>query len=447
MMHCMSVRRLALLGTILGGSLLVASGVHAQTAPAAAPDTAAPAADATTAAPAAPAAPVYGIPIIGPFKLFLQAEGGIGFTTGATSPGNLNFGHLFDDYANGAQLNQVQVGIGKDIDPKATDFDWGTKLLFMYGSDARYTHFLGELTKVTGNSRYQVDVLEADVSLHLPVLTDGGIDVKLGQYPTPVGYEVIDPKGNPFYSHSYIFNFGLPLKHTGGYATIHATDVLDIWGGVDTGVNTSIGKAGNPNGGTSFIGGIGLNMLGGNLTFLALSHFGPANPPSNLGVPISNVTGIYRYLNDAYLTWKATDALTFVTEVNWVHDEHYLGGGAADSYGAAQYVSYTLSDTVTANFRAEIYRDQNAAFVAAFPGTTDFVNSEIGMPNGSFNYGAATYSEFTAGVTIAPTIAPLNTVMFRPEVRYDRSLSSANPYGSGRDKGALTFAADIVLGF
>ena len=53
---------------------------------------------------------------------------------------------------------------------------------------------------------------------HLPWITDGGIDLKVGQYPTPLGYETIDPSTNPFYSHSYIFQFGLPFKHTGALA-------------------------------------------------------------------------------------------------------------------------------------------------------------------------------------------------------------------------------------
>ena len=41
------------------------------------------------------------------------------------------------------------------------------------------------------------------------VVTPGGTDVKLGQFSTPIGYEVIDPTGNFFYSKSYIFNFGI----------------------------------------------------------------------------------------------------------------------------------------------------------------------------------------------------------------------------------------------
>jgi len=83
---------------------------------------------------------------------------------------------------------------------------------------ARYTQFLGELNRVIPDQRYQFDVVEANVLAHLPWLTEGGIDLKVGQYSTPLGYETIDPSTNPFYSHSYIFQFGLPFKHTGAPA-------------------------------------------------------------------------------------------------------------------------------------------------------------------------------------------------------------------------------------
>ena len=113
--------------------------------------------------------------------------------------------------------------INKPTDPNATGFDWGFKVQGMYGSDARYTHFLGIFDQNPGPGyENQFDIVEGDVSCcTLPFPTAGGMDVKVGMYPTPLGYEVIDPSGNPFYSHSYIFNFGLPLKHTGILTTSH----------------------------------------------------------------------------------------------------------------------------------------------------------------------------------------------------------------------------------
>ena len=92
--------------------------------------------------------------------------------------------------------------------------------------------------------------------------TAGGIDLKVGQYPTPLGYETIDPSTNPFYSHSYIFQFGLPFKHTGGLAMTHVNDMLDIYAGIDTGTNTTFGPLGDNNGAIGGIGGFNLTLHG-----------------------------------------------------------------------------------------------------------------------------------------------------------------------------------------
>ena len=57
----------------------------------------------------------------------------------------------------------------------------------MYGSDARYTQFLGELNRVDPNQRYQLDVVEANVLVHTPWLGAGGIDLE--------GRSISDPAG------------------------------------------------------------------------------------------------------------------------------------------------------------------------------------------------------------------------------------------------------------
>ena len=173
-----------------------------------------------------------------------------------------NWGQLFTDHANQVQLNQLLLTANKPLDPKNPDYQLGFKLQFMYGSDARYTQFLGELNRVNPDSRYQLDVVEANVLAHLPWITEGGVDLKAGQYSTPLGYETIDPSTNPFYSHSYIFQFGLPFKHTGALTTTHVNEMLDIYAGIDTGTNTTFGPLGENNGAVGGIGGFSLTHDG-----------------------------------------------------------------------------------------------------------------------------------------------------------------------------------------
>ncbi len=60
-----------------------------------------------------------------------------------------------------------------------------------------------------------------------------------------------------------------------------------------------------------------------------------------------------------------------------------------------------------------------------------------------------TYSEYTVGITYKPTWLPsqLSTAMLRPEFRYDRALNSSRPYNDGHDRGSVTLATDLILGF
>jgi len=419
------------------------TGALAQTAPPA-PAPAAPAA-AAPAAPAAPAAWVDGI------KFNAQFEGGVVFNTGSPS-NNANFGQAFTDLPNNVQLNQALFTVQRTPDPKV-DYDLGFALQGLYGTDGRYLHFVGVLDQAT-NMRYQPALIQANLQLHTPWLFGGGIDFKVGMYPTPLGLEVIDPSLNPFYSHSYIFNFGLPLLHTGALAIAHVTDYLDIYGGVDSGVNTSLGPYGGDNNSSAAgLAGFQLTLLGGNLTILALTHFGPEDP--GLTVPLAN--RYFRCYIDTIVTWKTTDKLTLTTELNYVHDDN-PAINSPTAYGIAQYAGYALTDQFTLNGRVEFFNDRNGFFVAQNPGNQDFATAQAGYstPLTSYGTGRGTdYGEITLGVTYKPTglPAPIAGLLIRPEIRYDTTLDGVKAFngpsitGAGKDVGVFTIAADVVLQF
>jgi hypothetical protein len=378
------------------------------------------------------------------FAIWAQLEGGI-----TANPnqgyGGTNYGHLFTDKANQPVLNQLLVTAEQPLDPKATDYAFGYRLQGMFGTDARYTHFLDELD-LNIKERTQVDVVEAWVAAHTPWLFDGGVDFKVGQFVTYLGAETIDPSGNYLYSKSYIFNFGIPLKHTGFMSISHVNDTLDVYLGADTGVNTSLGaNSGDNNSGFAFQGGFALNnLLDGKLTVLALTHIGPENPVLNAPSFIRANSDL-RYLNDVLFTYKYSDALTLLTEFNFIKDDGYHAIG----YGVAEYFKYTISDQVALVGRGEVWRDNNNFFVAAFPGNRDFVNLERGFPleKGLITAsGPTTYSEITIGLNITPAMPdPIQGLTIRPEARYDYSLNGTKPFGNGTDQGQVTFGLDFVL--
>ena len=407
-------------------------------------------------------------------------ESGILFNP-ASPPDGLNFGHLFTDKANQPLLNQILLTIQRPLDPKATGYDFGFKVQAMYGTDARYTHYLGELDYII-NDRSQLDVVEAWAILHTPWLFSGGIDIKAGQYVTLEGAETIDPTTNYFYSHSYIFNFGIPFKHTGLMTISHVDPLVDIYAGVDTGVNTTFGNGqGDNNGAAAFHGGIGLNLFDGNLTILATTHIGPETPDTNgtnntldwITACGCNPNKTLRFLNDITATWKVNDSFTLITDANYIHDDGTfgsvggIGGFHPSGYGVAEYAIYKVNDWLKLVGRAEVWRDNNAFFVAAYPGNFDFVNFEHGFINASFGAPApTTYLELTAGLNIAPPIPDgtpvLKSITFRPEVRYDSSLNGTTPFnggsgtfgipgtpgfGAGTKSSQFTFGGDVIATF
>ena len=87
----------------------------------------------------------------------------------------VNYGHLFTDKSNQPVLNQLLLTAEKPLDTNATDWALGYRVQGMFGTDARYTHFLGELDTDI-KERDQVDIVEAWAFIHAPLLTDGGVD-------------------------------------------------------------------------------------------------------------------------------------------------------------------------------------------------------------------------------------------------------------------------------
>ncbi|HEY6981432.1 outer membrane beta-barrel protein [Reyranella sp.] len=385
------------------------------------------------------------------FSISGHVEGGATYNT-YPQPNGLNFGQLLTDKTNTPLLNQALVTLQRPLDPKATGYDFGFKFQAYYGTDARYTHFLGEFDE-SMDGIGQLDIVEANLQFHLPWLTKGGIDVKIGEYVTLEGIEVISAPDNPLYSHSYIFNFGTPFKHTGVLTTAHVDDWLDIYAGFDTGLSTTFGccglYTGDNNYGVALQGGFGFNLLDGALTILATTHIGAenANTPAIQAACNCDPNTALRYLNDIAITWKASDKLTFMADLNYIRDD----GFKADGYGTALYGMYQINDLFKVVGRAEIWRDNSGFFVAAFPGNLDFVKAEHGDPSATIIAGTpTTYAAFTLGLNVTPGI-PANPVVkaliFRPEIRFDTSLNGTTPFAGGTNSSQFTIASDVIIKF
>ena len=373
-------------------------------------------------------------------KFDAMVEGGFpGNPAGPPNPPG-NFGQLFTDRANMFLMNQLLLTAHRDVD-ETKSWDVGFKFQFMYGTDARYTRYLGEFPNaVDGN--YAPAIQEAWVDVKTPWFGKGGTDFKIGQFVTPMGEEVIDPRGNFFYSHSYTFNFGIPLENTGVLAVTHLNDTLDLYGGVDTGVNTTFGSGGDPTGTASFNAGFGLNkLMNGKLTILALTHIGPSDPQDSSQL---------RYLSDILATYKFNDKLTWITELNYALDS--IDGGQSGG-GVVEYLTYDYNDWLSWGVRGEFWRDPNRFWVGAFPCGNCFYDFQLtGNPNFTVGpaTGSPTYTELTFGLNIKPFSKSskkwLASTLIRPEIRWDHSFDT-NAYDNFTEPNQLTLASDFIITF
>jgi len=367
------------------------------------------------------------------FKVYGWVEAGATFNPDAPED-RQNFGRLFDDRSNELLLNQAVITLERTLPSGLTSVDWGFKIQGMFGSDARFTHGL-DLFDNTMNELFQADLVEAYLTLHLPVFSTGGVDLKLGKFATLEGAETIDPRTNFFYSYTYLFNFGIPLTHTGALATWHTTPHFDLIAGVTRGVNTAVEDNNNS---FAFHGGIGLNGFDGKLTVLASTHIGPETVNDNRD---------QRYLSDLTVTAKVTKNFTSITDLNYAYD-----AAGASGYGIAQYFLYTINDVISVGARGEIWRDDDAFYVASFAENDDALDALRGggvtLDRRTVGGGRTTYAAATLGLNIKPPVPkPAASLVIRPELRFDRAFTDTRPFNDSSDRDQFTVGIDVIVGF
>lgn len=368
-----------------------------------------------------------------------------GFTLNAHEPADrLNFGRLFDDRANDFRLNGVGLTVEQPFRSDPSAFDWGFKLQTSIGTDARFTHGMGLLEDVTDGS-IQPDVVESWVAIHLPWLTEGGVDLKLGTFATLCGLESMDPESNLLYSHGYIFNFGVPLKHTGLLLTTHATSWLDIHTGAVSGINTAVD---DNNDAWSFHGGVTARLLDDRLTLALGAHVGPENDSIYHRVPGVHPSSDVRTILDLVITAKPADWLTAYLDLNHGQDDAPLGldGTKPEWYGAAATLAFHVSDSVDLVVRGEVFRDDDGFAVAQFAADDDYLDLQEGRLGGldrrTVGGGAATYRAVTLGARIAAAAH----FIIQCEVRADFADGS-RPFRDSTDDSQFTVGASFLWTF
>jgi len=335
--------------------------------------------------------------------------------------GQFNVGRVFDaEIPNRYQLDQIDLTIERTIVDKKK-FDVGGKIEMIYGTDARFTHSNGmefgngdvnSGTSPTLSPQYQFDLVQAYVDVNAPI--GNGLNFRLGKFVTPMGFETINPTTNPFYSHSYLFNFAIPFTNTGALASYQLNDQVNLSAGVVRGWDQSLE---DNNGSPSGIAGITYTPnKQWSVTVNAICG------PENFGD-----TGHYRTGVDPVLIYTPTDKWTFTADADYTYDGGADAGTQADWYGVALYAGYAINDYVTANGRGEWFHDGDGVRLGTGTSTNVF--------------------EATLGLNIKPFPKDPwgSNLKIRPEARYDYCEDPI--FVGGTDRNQVTLAVDLIVTF
>jgi len=349
-----------------------------------------------------------------------------GYTWSFSNPPNdVITGRVFDSENDELVLNQIDLQVSRTLtntDDKVLGykdkFNVGFNVEMIYGKDAQLIHSNGLFDWYNDNAsrNEEFDLTQAYVEFGVPVGT--GLDIIVGKFVTPIGYEVINPTQNAFYSHSFLFGFAIPFTHTGVQAKYNLSDTLYVSAGVNRGWEQSL-EDNNGDDGLSFLGSVGYTYTpesGKPISFIVNGIAGPEQ---------AGVKGNWRALIDVIATTSVGDQLSFAINADWAYeDDAAINGNQAQWYGVAGYMGYKISDMFTANLRAEWFNDKD----------------------GARGLGTNVY-EVTAGVSIhpMPTNALGSNLVIRPEVRYDYAQNAI--FDGGTDFDQLTVGVDAIFTF
>lgn len=373
----------------------------------------------------------------------------------------------FHDRTGEVQMNQAYLWLQKAVTVGGDKFDWGFRADVMYGTDAIFTQAYGNPTfnpntgAVTHNRGnwdlrlantgrfYGVALPQAYAEFNLPF--GNGIDVKVGHFYTPMGYEVVTAPDNMFITHAYTMQYGEPFTHTGilGNYTINPNWNITLGAVTGSGTGGWDGSFNKQLGNWAFLGGGKWTSTDAATTVTLLSTLGEQSEQNE------KFWGMYSLV----ATHNFTDKLHYVFQ----HDHGFannvvtantaaLGRNEnASWYGINQYLMFDVTDKVTVGMRAEWFRDANGFRIAGPARCGAGFNSDINgnvssyscPPGGAVGYpfAASNYYGITGGVTYKPA----KWLALRSNLRYDYADIKAFDSGDRRDQ--LLFTADMIVSF
>jgi hypothetical protein len=329
-----------------------------------------------------------------------------GYTTASNGKGILPVETRENRFGNEFLFNQIAVVLERTLDPENLSF--GFRIEPYGGADAALLNPLGSVEKHP-DPRFGFDFRQLYLSAHLPILTDGGVDVKAGRMYTVIGYESAMAPYRPFYSNDYQWFYAQDGANTGIQTNWHITPQLNWINGVTMGANTFFTERGESD---VYYTQINYWLQEAKRTLLSFTLF----------------TGDQAFISAG--TWATV--IEFRIQQNW---NKYLTQIIQSDEGWESDVA-GLGDTQ--------FQSLYNIFVYHLNCTWDLTNriEWFGDAEGARTGFRTAYEEITIGADYHPA----KFVSLRPEIRWDYA-NDARIWRHGQDHYDLTAAVDCLLKF
>jgi len=347
---------------------------------------------------------------------------------GQDPPDRSNGPLLMNDRHGEVQMHQFWLYFERPCDTGGCGVDIGGRFDVFYGTDwrAALAHGQGLEDRINGADQlYGLGLPQ----FYLEVAYNK-LSIKMGRMADILGYEVIPPMANFFYSHSYTLCYTEPLLITGLMAKYQLADQL----AVQAGFHQGYGRFDDNNGQLSFQGG---------LTWTGCDERASLAYAVDAG-PVDDAALIDQHIHSIVLKYQFTEKFLYVLQNDLGYQNGVAPAPDAEWYSIGQYFIYTLSDHWSAGLRVEWFRDDDGVRIA---GMGNFPNARGWM-------GAPGYAGNFTDLSLGLNWKPKPNVFVRPEVRwdwYDGPANTAGPYplpfDSGTRNSQFTLAGDLVVTF
>lgn len=384
---------------------------------------------------------------------------------------------IFADQANRFQLNQLNLFMQRSVVSEGNAMDFGGRFDFMFGTDAIFTQAFGvpaydvnsgeplersnwDLNLCCSSSRtYGIALPQAYLETYVPV--GNGLNIKLGHFYTPTGFETVPAPDNFFYTRAYTLNVGEPFTHTGMLANYKINSNWLVLAGPLTGSANGGWDGGwdKQLGNWSGIAGFTWTSDNHATSFHFSGTYGETSTRS------SEPWGFYNIVLQHRINPKTLLVL---------HHVYGHAGGVllnnlkytnitkdAEWFSAIAHLYYDLTDNLSAGVRAEWYRDE-AGFRNPSPfriaAATNNVNGTPVSYAGNLSsvtitpadyYAATVGLNWKAAKTLKLKWGFLKKLNIRPNIRYDRvdayHAAAYRPFAGNKDQ--ILFSLDFLLPF